>query len=171
MTPDDRGTEETPEDEDSDAIEEDSQVWSFEKLRARYHAMVDEALSEALHVRSKGRAARIHLAREMGRVRDDMRRAFRATARHVAGLDLESLKKGLRGRTNTLMTRVKDAELEQVDLLVDAGLFESRSACVAFLIHAGLESRRDLVDKVRDTAQRIADLKAKLQEELGGEAA
>jgi Arc/MetJ-type ribon-helix-helix transcriptional regulator len=84
----------------------------------------------------------------------------------VKGLDLEALRGDLKGRGNVVMTRVADEDLEVMDTLVEAGLFDSRSECAAFLIRAGIENRQDLVAKVEDTARKISKLKENLKEEL-----
>lgn len=146
---------------------------SVEKLRETLREIVDEALRDAMELRGKGRMVKIALAKDLHHLRGDIRRALEGAMEGAAStleaIDMGALRRGLRGRTNTLMTRVKDEDLERMDLLVEAGLFESRSQCAAFLIHAGLEARRDLVEKVKDTAERISDLKDQLRKELSGE--
>ncbi len=141
---------------------------SLESLRESIHKMVDDALHEVSHVKGKGRYLGHIMAGEMQRLHRSIRAAFRDAA-GAAAIDIRGLKEGLRGRTNTVMTRVKDEDLEMLDLLVDAGLFESRSECAAFLIRVGLDARRDLVDKVHDTAKKISELKEQLRTELTGE--
>lgn len=141
---------------------------SLESLRESIYRAVDEALREAGQVGGRGRHIGHAMAGEMHRIRRTIRDAFRDAA-GAAAIDIRSLKEGLRGRTNTVMTRVKDDDLNRLDLLVDAGLFESRSECAAFLIHVGLDARRDLVDKVHDTAKRISELKEQLRRELSGD--
>lgn len=167
--------EAAPEDERTDeaAREPPEAPATMESLRETIRQIVDDALQEATELRGKGRAMRVALARDMSRIQREVARAIHSAVEGAsAGLhavDLEALKKGLKGRANTLMTRVRDEDLERMDLLVEAGLFESRSECAAFLIRAGLEARRDLVDKVQSTAQRIADLKDQLRRDLSGE--
>lgn len=141
---------------------------SLESLRESVHKIVDDALREVSQVKGRGRHVGHAMAGEMHRIRRTIRGAFRDAA-GAAAIDIRGMKEGLRGRTNTVMTRVKDDDLERLDLLVDAGLFESRSECAAFLIHVGLDARRDLVDKVHDTAKRISELKEQLRQELTGE--
>ncbi len=165
MTP--RNDEESEDESDEEEIKDETPK-SLESMRVSIHRMVDDALREASELRGKGRNFRLALGGEMGRIRRHIRGAFRDAA-GAAMIDLHGMREGLRGRTNTLMTRVKDEDLERLDLLVDAGLFESRSECAAFLIHVGLDARRDLVDKVHDTAKRIAELKDQLKRELSGE--
>ncbi|MFQ5837643.1 MAG: hypothetical protein ACE5HJ_02535 [Thermoplasmata archaeon] len=164
-----REEEETTEEEGQDEAVGEKEK-SLASLRESILQIVDDALKDALELRSKGRALKLTLGDELGRIRTEIRRAVEGTTAGICAIDLSTLKEGLKGRTNTLMTRVKDEDLERMDLLVEAGLFESRSQCAAFLIHAGLEARKDLVGKVQETAQRISELKEQLRDELSGEA-
>lgn len=84
------------------------------------------------------------------------------------GMDLEALREVLKGRGNIVMTRVGDEDLAAVDLLVEAGLFASRSECAAFLIRQGLEARKGMLERVRETAEKIRQLKEKAKKEIGG---
>jgi hypothetical protein len=79
------------------------------------------------------------------------------------GLDIHEL---MKNRSNVVMTRVNDDDLEIIDLLVDSGAFESRSVCAAFLIHEGIEARKDVVGKVKETVKQIRDLKKKIKKDL-----
>lgn len=146
---------------------------SPEDLRETVQRMAKEAVQEALTLQSRGRVLKVKMAKDFGRLQREMkqvvRRAVEGAGSTLEGMDLSALKEGLRGRSNTLMTRVGDEDLDRLDLLVESGLFESRSEAAAFLIHAGLEARSDLVAKVEDTAQRIANLKSQLHSELRGE--
>jgi len=85
---------------------------------------------------------------------------------HGKGIDLHAIHDALKGRGNIVMTRVADEDLTSVDLLVEAGLFASRSECAAFLIRQGLEARKDLLERVKDTAEKIRQLKEKVKKEI-----
>lgn len=158
--------------EDAEEVQADASM-TREKLRETVRQIVDDAVQETVELRGKGRAARRAIARDMGRIQREVSQAIHGAVEGARdglhAIDLAALKRGLTGRTNTLMTRVRDEDLERMDLLVEAGLFESRSECAAFLMRAGLEARRELVDKVQATAQRIADLKSQLRQELSAE--
>ncbi len=146
---------------------------SLEKLRETIRQIVDDAIKDALELRGRSRAVRMTMAQDMARLGREIRRAVEGAvhgaSKSVYALDLQSLKKGLAGRTNTVMTRLRNEDVKRMDILVESGLFDSRSACAAYLIHAGLEARGDLVEKVQDTAKRIGDLKEQLKQELSGE--
>lgn len=155
--------------EEVQADEEDVPERFFEALRQALQEMVESAAREAVELRRRGRNWKAFLDRELDRARLEVRRAVQAARAGIRPLDVKRLKRELEGRTNVLMTRVKDDDLTRIGVLVEAGLFESRSEAAAFLIHAGLEARRDLVERVEDTAQRIAELKDQLRRELSGE--
>lgn len=59
--------------------------------------------------------------------------------------------------------RVDRATLRAIDLLVDAGVSETRSAAAAWLIRAGIEARRDLFGQLTATAEQIRDLRVRAQ--------
>lgn len=86
----------------------------------------------------------------------------------VEGLDIDGLKEALSGRGNIVMTRVRDEELERIDALVHAGLFDSRSEAAAFLIQQGISAQSELFKRVADTAAKIQELKEKMRKEIAG---
>ncbi len=115
----------------------------------------------------KGLKVAVAKAEGMGEKGEAIQEAVDKAMVVVKGLDLDSLKGELKGRGNVVMTRVTDEDLEVLDTLVQAGLFDSRSECAAFLIHEGIENREDLVKKVDETAKKIAKLKDELRKDLG----
>jgi len=74
---------------------------------------------------------------------------------------------GLGDRGNVVMTRLDDADLRQVDALVEVEAFKSRSEAVAFFIRQGIQARKDLFDKVMPTVEKIRTLKEQAKQELG----
>lgn len=59
--------------------------------------------------------------------------------------------------------RVDNSALETIDLLVDAGVAETRSSAALWLIRAGMEARGDLIGQLSTTAEQIRDLRVKAQ--------
>lgn len=84
----------------------------------------------------------------------------------LGGLDLDQLKEALQGRGNIVMTRVNDEDLGRIDALVQAGLFDSRSAATAFLIQQGITAQSAMFEKIHETAKKIHDLREKMKKEL-----
>jgi Arc/MetJ-type ribon-helix-helix transcriptional regulator len=109
--------------------------------------------------------------RELGR---QLRPRFREAAKDVRRLldrgfqDLGAFKEDVEGklRQTVIMTRLTREDAEALDLLVEAGLFDSRSQAVAYFVHAGLQSRAELLERVRRTVDRISELREELQRGL-----
>jgi hypothetical protein len=76
------------------------------------------------------------------------------------------LGKDLGGRGNVVMTRLDDANLKQIDALVEVEVFKSRSEAVAFFIKQGIKARKDLFEKVMPTVEKIRELKEQAQKKL-----
>jgi uncharacterized protein YukE len=90
---------------------------------------------------------------------------------NLQAIGFEKIREEMGGRANTLMTRVSDEDLQTLDILVEAGLASSRSECAAMLLHEGIEARKDMIQKVRDTADQIKKLRESMREELRSVAA
>ena len=67
------------------------------------------------------------------------------------------------GRGNVVMVRLSDDALARVDELVDATIFSSRSEATAFLIGAGIESQKELFDRLRAHTGEIRRLKEQMR--------
>jgi Arc/MetJ-type ribon-helix-helix transcriptional regulator len=76
------------------------------------------------------------------------------------------LGKDLGDRGNVVMTRLDDADLRQIDALVEVEAFKSRSEAAAFFIKQGIQARKDLFEKVMPTVEKIRELKEQAQKEL-----
>ena len=80
---------------------------------------------------------------------------------------LMCLGSGLGDRGNVVMTRLDDADLKQIDALVEVEAFKSRSEAAAFFIRQGILARKDLFEKVMSTVEKIRELKEQAKRELG----
>ena len=67
------------------------------------------------------------------------------------------------GRGNAVMARVSDEALARIDQLVEATVFASRSEATAFLISAGIESQKELFDRLNAHTDEIRKLKDQLR--------
>ena len=74
------------------------------------------------------------------------------------------------GRSNVVMTRLNDKDLEQIDALVEVEVFKSRSEAAAFFIKEGMQTRQDLFRKVMSTVDKIRELKKQARKSLGQQA-
>jgi len=75
---------------------------------------------------------------------------------------LVSFKRG-ESRGNVVMVRLSDEALARLDQLVEATLFNSRSECAAFLIGAGIDSQKELFDRLSVHTEEIRKLKEQLR--------
>src|SRR5579871_6217203 len=66
-------------------------------------------------------------------------------------------------RGNVVNVRLTDDALARIDQLVEATLFGSRSEATAFLIGSGIESQKELFDRLSAHADEIRNLKEKLR--------
>jgi hypothetical protein len=86
----------------------------------------------------------------------------------------ESIKKvvdkALSSRNTVLTIRVNDESNKRLNMLVDSGLFKSRSESAAFLIQEGIKKQEGLFDKISSKLERIEkirhDLKKIVSEEF-----
>jgi Arc/MetJ-type ribon-helix-helix transcriptional regulator len=72
---------------------------------------------------------------------------------------LLKLSEGLEGRSNVVMTRLNNEDLEKIDALVEVEVFKSRSEAAAFFIREGIQARKDLFQKIIPTVNKIRELK------------
>ena len=68
------------------------------------------------------------------------------------------------GRGNVVMARVGDEALARIDQLVEADIFTSRSECAAFLMNAGIESQKELFERLSAHTAEIRKLKEQLRQ-------
>jgi ATP-dependent Clp protease ATP-binding subunit ClpA len=93
------------------------------------------------------------------------------------GVDLEAARAevvrvlGAQAKGNVITCRIWPRDLEAIDLLIEAGIRNTRSDAAAWLIHAGIEGNRELFERVRATVADIRRLRQQAQDiarELGG---
>lgn len=71
------------------------------------------------------------------------------------------------GRDNVVMVRVDDHTLDRINVLVDAGVMDSRSEAAAFLIVEGAKARQPLFDRIDEKVQQIRTVKDELRQMAG----
>ncbi|MDH5689055.1 MAG: hypothetical protein OEZ48_14505 [Candidatus Bathyarchaeota archaeon] len=79
-------------------------------------------------------------------------------------LPLPSSPSASRTRTNVVASRMGDEELRVIDMLVESGLFTTRSEAVAYLVSEGIKARNDIVEKVSSTLEDIRRIRSEAQE-------
>ena len=87
----------------------------------------------------------------------------------------ESIKKvidkALASRNTVLTIRVNEDSDKKLKMLVDAGLFRSRSESAAFLIHEGIKSQEPLFTKISSQMYKIDKIKTELKDIISQEIA
>jgi Arc/MetJ-type ribon-helix-helix transcriptional regulator len=66
-------------------------------------------------------------------------------------------------RGNVVMVRLGDDALQRIDLLVNATLFNSRSEAAAFLIGAGIENQKELLERLSAHTEEIQKIKEQMR--------
>lgn len=69
-------------------------------------------------------------------------------------------------RSNVVASRIGDEELKTVDLLIEAGLFETRSEAVAYMVSEGIKAREDVIGKVTSALEEIRKLRRETDEQI-----
>jgi Arc/MetJ-type ribon-helix-helix transcriptional regulator len=68
-------------------------------------------------------------------------------------------------RGNVLMVRLGDVPVARIDVLVEAGLFGSRSEAAAFLIGAGVDAQQELFERVGKRSAEIKKIRQALKQD------
>lgn len=77
--------------------------------------------------------------------------------------------KALASRNTVLTIRVNDECNRKMNMLVDAGLFKSRSESAAFLIHEGIKNQDVLFKKISAKLEKIEKIREELQKVVSEE--
>ena len=80
---------------------------------------------------------------------------------------VEAIDHALAGRAHVVMVRVSDAIRDQLDMLSEAGICNSRSSAATFMIREGVEANAKLFESVEGTTKKIAQLKRDLKAKIG----
>ncbi len=77
--------------------------------------------------------------------------------------------KALASRNTVLTIRVNDESNRKMNMLVDAGLFKSRSESAAFLIQEGIKNQGALFDKISARLDKIEKIREELKKVVSEE--
>jgi Arc/MetJ-type ribon-helix-helix transcriptional regulator len=72
--------------------------------------------------------------------------------------------RALASRNTVLTIRVNDESNEKLNMLVEAGLFKSRSESAAFLIEEGIKSQNVLFSKITDKLKKLEKIRDELKD-------
>jgi Arc/MetJ-type ribon-helix-helix transcriptional regulator len=69
-------------------------------------------------------------------------------------------------RTNVVASRIGTEQLQVIDMLIEAGVFGTRSEAVAYLVNEGMKARQDILDKVSSALREIRGIRKKAEEQV-----
>lgn len=72
--------------------------------------------------------------------------------------------RALASRNTVLTIRVNDESNKKLNMLVEAGLFKSRSESAAFLIEEGIKSQEPLFSKIMDKLKKMEKIRDELKD-------
>ena len=78
-------------------------------------------------------------------------------------IPVEPLKETAKNKSNVVACRVDGNDLEAIDMLVEVGIRATHSDAAAWLIHAGIEANRSVLESVQATVDEIRQLRTKAQ--------
>lgn len=73
------------------------------------------------------------------------------------------MKEAAKNKSNVVACRVDGNDLEAIDMLVEVGIRTTRSDAASWLIHAGIEVNRSILESVQATVDEIRQLHNKAQ--------
>ncbi|HDM88492.1 MAG TPA: hypothetical protein ENG65_00685 [Candidatus Bathyarchaeota archaeon] len=69
-------------------------------------------------------------------------------------------------RSNVVASRIRDEDLKVVDMLVEAGIFKTRSEAIAYLVSEGIKACRGIIDEVSSTLEEIRRIRRQAEEQI-----
>jgi hypothetical protein len=108
---------------------------------------------------------RKHVEETFHEIGDQMERFAVKTAESIK----KAIDNALSSRNTVLTIRVNEASNKKLNMLVDAGLFKSRSESAAFLIEEGIKSQAPLFGKISDKLETIDKIRKELKTIIEGE--
>jgi hypothetical protein len=69
-------------------------------------------------------------------------------------------------RSNVITTRIGDNEMNTINMLLEAGLFNTLSEVAAFLIFEGIKSRKNDLGKVSSELEKIKKIRRETEERI-----
>ncbi|UCE44315.1 MAG: hypothetical protein JSV57_02210 [Candidatus Bathyarchaeota archaeon] len=69
-------------------------------------------------------------------------------------------------RSNVIASRLGNANLQSIDLLIEAQLFNTRSEAVAYFVSEGIKARQDVLEKVSSALEEIRKIKKEAEEHV-----
>jgi Arc/MetJ-type ribon-helix-helix transcriptional regulator len=111
-----------------------------------------------------GKKGKNQVESAISEIGDQMERLATKTAESIR----KAIDKALASRNTVLTIRVNEESNKKLTMLVDTGLFRSRSESAAFLIEAGIRSQEALFNRIKDKLETIDKIREELKTIVGG---
>jgi ATP-dependent Clp protease ATP-binding subunit ClpA len=85
------------------------------------------------------------------------------TAAESGGVSVGLPTPGTGPKANVVTCRIDDRDLDALDALVEAGIRSTRSDAASWLIHAGIDTHKELFQRVYATVEQIRQLRSRAQ--------
>jgi Arc/MetJ-type ribon-helix-helix transcriptional regulator len=112
-----------------------------------------------------GRKEKRQVEEAFSEIGDQMEKFAVRTAESIK----KAIDKALSSRNTVLTIRVNEESNKKLNMLVDAGLFKSRSESAAFLIEEGIRRQDAIFVKIRDKLETIDKIREELRTIVHGE--
>jgi ATP-dependent Clp protease ATP-binding subunit ClpA len=100
------------------------------------------------------------LERGFGAKRDQIRsQIYSALSNSGQWAEQTTLKDAALAKTSVVTCRIIGSDLDAIDTLIEAGIRSTRSEAAAWLIHAGIEANKELLEQVYSTVAEIRRLR------------
>jgi Arc/MetJ-type ribon-helix-helix transcriptional regulator len=111
-----------------------------------------------------GKKGKNQVESAISEIGDQMERLATKTAESIK----KAIDKALASRNTVLTIRVNEESNKKLNMLVETGLFRSRSESAAFLIEAGIRSQDALFSRIKDKLETIDKIREELRTIVGG---
>lgn len=139
-----------------------------EEAGGELSSMLEEADDAVGEFEEAVKAGLEELTDSLGDLRNALRDMLRE-ARHAVSVSVGRRELVLnRGRESMVISsiRLPREDAEMIDLLVEAGIFRSRSEAVSYFAHKGIEASRDLLERVRSKVEELRKIRESLAREF-----
>ncbi|HUU37008.1 MAG TPA: hypothetical protein VMW46_02245 [Candidatus Desulfaltia sp.] len=111
-----------------------------------------------------GKKGKNQVESAISEIGDQMEKLATKTAESIK----KAIDKALASRNTVLTIRVNEESNKKLNMLVETGLFRSRSESAAFLIQEGIRSQETLFVRIKDKLETIDKIREELRSIVGG---
>jgi Arc/MetJ-type ribon-helix-helix transcriptional regulator len=118
---------------------------------------------ENTHNQNPGKKSKNQIESAISEIGDQMEKLATKTAESIK----KAIDKALASRNTVLTIRVNEESNKKLNMLVETGLFRSRSESAAFLIEEGIRSQEALFGRIRGKLETIDKIRDELKTIIG----